>query len=49
MDYYVDQLKMLIEQKGGIVSAGDMQKAGIDRVCLYESLKKEMEQIDEQK
>ncbi len=40
MDYYVDQLKMLIEQNGGIVSAGDMQKAGIDRVCLYESLKK---------
>lgn len=31
---------MLIEQNGGIVSAGDMQKAGIDRVCLYESLKK---------
>lgn len=40
MDYYVEQLKMLIEQNGGIVSAGDMQKAGIDRLCLYESLKK---------
>lgn len=40
MDYYVEQLKMLIEQNGGIVSAGDVQKAGIDRLCLYESLKK---------
>lgn len=40
MDYYIDDLKILIEQNGGIVSAGEIQKAGIDRVHLYESLKK---------
>lgn len=40
MDYYIDDLKILIEQNGGIVSAGEIKKAGIDRVHLYESLKK---------
>lgn len=40
MDYYVDQLRILIEQNGGIVSAGEIRKAGIDRVLLYDSLEK---------
>ena len=40
MDYYIDKLKLLIEQNGGIVSARDIQKAGIERVFLYDSLEK---------
>ena len=40
MDFYVEQLKLLIEQNGGIVSAGEIRKAGIDRVLLYDSLEK---------
>lgn len=40
MDYYVDRLKLLIEQNGGIVSAQTIQRAGIDRMLLYDSLKK---------
>ena len=40
MDYYVDQLKLLIEKNGGIMSAGEIGKAGIDRVLLYDSLEK---------
>lgn len=38
MDYYVDQIKLIIEQKGGIASAGDFQKAGIERALLYAGL-----------
>lgn len=40
MDYYIDHLKLLIEQNGGIVSAQDVQKAGIDRMLLYDCLAK---------
>lgn len=40
MDYYITDLKLLIEQNGGIVSAGDIKKAGIDRAILYDSLEK---------
>lgn len=40
MDYYIDKLKLLIEQNGGIVSAGVVQKAGINRALLYDSLEK---------
>ncbi len=40
MDYYIDGLRMLIEKSGGIVSAGDIQKAGIDRMLLYDSIEK---------
>lgn len=40
MDYYIDQLKLLIEQNGGIISAGEIQKAGIERVLLYDCLEK---------
>ncbi len=40
MDYYIDKLKLVMEQKGGIASAGDIQKAGIDRLLLYDSLEK---------
>lgn len=40
MDYYVDRLKLLIEQNGGIVSAQTIQRAGIDRMLLYDSLEK---------
>ena len=40
MDYYIDHLKLLIEQNGGIVSAQDIQNAGIDRALIYDSLVK---------
>lgn len=40
MDYYIERLKSLIEQRGGIVSARDIQNAGIDRVMLYDSMVK---------
>lgn len=40
MDYYIEQLKLLIEQNDGIISARDIQKAGIERVLLYDCLKK---------
>ena len=35
MDYSYDRLKVLIESKGGVVSAADLQRVGIDRVMLY--------------
>ncbi len=38
MDYYIDRLRLLIEQNGGIVSAQDIQNAGIDRALIYDSL-----------
>jgi predicted transcriptional regulator of viral defense system len=40
MDYYIEQLNVLIEQKGGIVSACDLQKVGIDRILLYSYINK---------
>lgn len=40
MDYYIDHLKLLIEQNGGIISAQAIQNAGIDRAMLYDSLAK---------
>jgi predicted transcriptional regulator of viral defense system len=40
MDYYIEQLNILIEQNGGILSTGDLQKAGIDRSVLYSYLDK---------
>lgn len=40
MDYYIDHLKLLIEQKGGIVSTSELQNAGIDRALLYYYLTK---------
>ena len=40
MDYYIDHIKLLIEQNGGIVSAQDIQNAGIDRALIYDSLAK---------
>lgn len=40
MDYYINQLNILIEQNDGILSAGDLQKAGIDRTLLYSYLDK---------
>lgn len=40
MDYYIDHLKLLIEQNGRIVSAQEIQNAGIDRALLYDSLAK---------
>jgi predicted transcriptional regulator of viral defense system len=38
MDYYIDHLKLLVEQNGGVVSAGDIQKAGIARAAIYDGL-----------
>ena len=40
MDYYMDKLKSVIEQNGGIASAKDFHKAGINRLLLYDSLEK---------
>jgi hypothetical protein len=40
MGYYMDRIKVLIEQNGGIVSAADIQKAGIDRATIYNGLAK---------
>lgn len=40
MDYYIDKLKSVIEQNGGIASAKDFHKAGINRLLLYDSLEK---------
>ena len=40
MDYYINHLKLLIEQNGGIVSARDFQSAGIDRAVIYDSIAK---------
>lgn len=35
MDYMIDNLKVLLEEHGGVVSAGDIQKSGIERIQLY--------------
>ncbi len=35
MDYSYDSLKVLIESNGGVVSAADLQRAGLDRIKLY--------------
>lgn len=38
MDYYMDKLQMLIEEKEGVVSAQDFRKAGFDRMMQYDLL-----------
>jgi len=38
MDYYVNDLKVIIEKKGGIASAQYLEESGIDRIRIYESL-----------
>ncbi len=35
MDYSYDSLKVLIESNGGVVSAADLQRVGLDRIKLY--------------
>ena len=35
MDYTYDSLRILIEKQGGVVSSGDLIKAGVDRMMLY--------------
>lgn len=41
MEYFYDNLKALIEKNGGIISAGDLQRAGVDRIKLYALLANE--------
>ncbi|MBO4609070.1 MAG: type IV toxin-antitoxin system AbiEi family antitoxin domain-containing protein [Lachnospiraceae bacterium] len=38
MDYIYDDLKLLIEGNGGIISSGELLKAGVNRVQLYDLL-----------
>ncbi len=40
MDYIYDELKILIENNGGIISSADLNKAGISRVKVYDFLAK---------
>ncbi|MCR4933386.1 MAG: type IV toxin-antitoxin system AbiEi family antitoxin domain-containing protein, partial [Lachnospiraceae bacterium] len=42
MDYNYDDLKVLIESNGGVVSAADLQHAGIERIGLYALLANEI-------
>lgn len=42
MDYIYDNLKTLIESNGGVISAAELQHAGIDRIGLYSLLAKEI-------
>ena len=42
MDYNYDDLKILIESNGGVVSAAELQHAGIDRIGLYALLANEI-------
>ena len=42
MDYNYDDLKILIESNGGVVSAADLQHAGIERIGLYALLANEI-------
>ena len=42
MDYMIEDLKALIEDNGGVVTAGSLQKAGIDRVMLYALLSQDV-------
>lgn len=42
MDYNYDNLKLVIEANGGVISAADLQHAGIDRIGLYSLLAKEI-------
>lgn len=35
IEYMIDDVKALIERNGGIVSPGELNKAGIDRMSLY--------------
>ncbi len=40
MDYTFDDLRILIEQEGGVVSSKDLVSAGIERVKIYDLLAK---------
>lgn len=40
MDYYIDHLKLLIEQNEGIISAKEIKNAGIERAYLNASIEK---------
>ncbi len=42
MDHNYDDLKILIESNGGVVSAAELQHAGIDRIGLYALLANEI-------
>ena len=42
MDYNYNDLKILIESNGGVVSAADLQHAGIERIGLYALLANEI-------
>ncbi len=42
MDYSYDNLKLLTESNGGVISAADLQHAGIDRIGLYSLLAQEI-------
>ena len=42
MDYNYNDLKILIESNGGVVSAADLQRAGVDRIKLYALLTNEI-------
>ena len=42
MDYNYDDLKILIESNGGVVSAAELQHAGIERIGLYALLANEI-------
>ncbi len=42
MNYKYDKLKALIEINDGVISAGDLQRAGIDRITLYALLASEV-------
>ena len=40
MDFIYKDLKLIIEGKGGIISAGDLFDAGVNRAKLYELIEK---------
>ena len=42
MDYNYDDLKILIESNGGVISAANLQHAGIERIGLYALLANEI-------
>lgn len=42
MDYNFDDLKIFIESNGGVVSAANLQRAGVDRIKLYALLTNEI-------
>ena len=42
MDYNIDDLQLLIEEKGGVASAAELYQAGIDRFKIYNLLAREI-------